>query len=69
MAGTGIMTGICISPYPIEKVGDSPTQLKKSGISHTHTNAQSMWGFLVKTGTGSDNTHGAGLFAISRWWC
>jgi len=24
MAGTGIMAGICISPYPTEKVGDSP---------------------------------------------
>jgi len=24
MAETGIMTGICTSPYPIEKVGDSP---------------------------------------------
>ena len=24
MAGTGIMAGICTSPYPIEKVGDSP---------------------------------------------
>jgi len=23
MAGTGIMTGICTSPYPVEKVGDS----------------------------------------------
>jgi len=31
------------------------TQLKKSGIPHTHT--QSMRGFPVKTGTGSDNTH------------
>ena len=49
------------------------TQLKKSGIlhshththTHTHTNTQSMRGFPVKTGTGSDNTHGTGLFAIS----
>jgi len=24
MAGTGIMAGICTSPYPTEKVGDSP---------------------------------------------
>ena len=24
MAGTGIMAGVCTSPYPIEKVGDSP---------------------------------------------
>jgi len=22
--GTGIMAGMCISPYPIKKVGDSP---------------------------------------------
>ena len=40
------------------------TQLKKSGIPHTHT--QSMRGFPVKTGTGSDNTTGTGLFAISN---
>lgn len=37
----------------------SHTQLKKSGIPHTHT--QSMWGFPVKTGTSSDNTHGDGF--------
>jgi len=24
MAGTSIMAGICTSPYPIEKVGNSP---------------------------------------------
>ena len=36
------------------------TQLKKSGISHTHTHTQSMRGFPIKTGTGSDNTHGDG---------
>ena len=47
MAGTGIMAGICTSPYPIEK----------SGIPHT----QSIWGFPVKTGTGSGNTHGDGF--------
>ena len=41
------------------------TQLKKSGIPHTHTHTQSMWGFHVKTGTGSGNIRGAGLFAIS----
>jgi len=34
------------------------TQLKKSGISHTHTYTQSMWGFPVKTGMNSSNTHG-----------
>ena len=34
------------------------TQLKKSGIPHTHTHTQSMRGFPVKTGTGSGNTHG-----------
>ena len=48
MAGTGIMAGIYSSPspspYPIEKIGDSLYQ--------------SMRGFPVKTGTGSDNTHG-----------
>jgi len=49
--GTGIMAGICTSH----------TQLKKSGISHTHTHTQSMRGFSVKTGTGSDNTHGDGF--------
>jgi len=32
------------------------TQLKKSGIPHTHT--QSMRRFPVKMGTGSGNTHG-----------
>jgi len=37
------------------------TQLKKSGIPHTHTHTQSMRGFTVKTGTGSDNTHGDGF--------
>jgi len=47
-----------IHPYP-----HPHTQLKKSGIPHTHT--QSMRGFPVKTGTGSDNT-GTSLFAISR---
>jgi len=35
--------------------------LKKSGIPHTHTHTQSMRGFPVKTGTGSDNTHGDGF--------
>jgi len=48
MVGTGIMTGICTSPYPTEKVG----------IPHTHTHTQSMWGFPVKTGTSSNNIHG-----------
>jgi len=33
------------------------TQLKKSGIPHSHTHTQSMWEFTVKTETGSDNTH------------
>jgi len=37
------------------------TQLNKSGIPHTHTHTQSMWGFPVKTGTGSGNTHGDGF--------
>ena len=35
------------------------TQLKKSGILHTHT--QSMWGFPVKMGTSLGNTHGGGF--------
>jgi len=38
-------------------------QLKKSEISHTHT--QSMRGFSVKTGMSLDNTTGTNLFAIS----
>jgi len=42
------------------------TQLKKSGIPHTHTLTQSMQGFFVKTGTGSDNTHGDGF--ICHLW-
>jgi len=41
------------------------TQLKKSGIPHTHT--QSMRGFPVKTGTGSDNTHGDGFICHLYW--
>jgi len=55
MAGTGNMAGI-YSSHP-----HTHTQLKKSGISHTHTHTQSMRGFPVKTGTGSDNTHGNGF--------
>ena len=55
MAGTGIMAGICTSPYPspypTEKVGDSPYPYPYP------VNA----GFPVKTGTGSDNTHGDGF--------
>jgi len=34
------------------------TQLKKWGVPHTHIHTQSMWGFPVKMGTGSDNIHG-----------
>jgi len=37
------------------------TQLKKSGIPHTHTHTQSMRGFPVKPGTGSGNTYGDGF--------
>ena len=37
------------------------TQLKKSGIPHTHTHTQSMRGYPVKTGTVSGNTHGDGF--------
>jgi len=51
MAGTGIMAGIYSSP------STSSYPIKKSGIPHTHTHTQSMRGFSVKTGTGSDNTH------------
>jgi len=62
MAGTGIMAGICTSPYPspypTEKVGDSPYPYPYP----YPVNA----GIPVKTGTGSDNTHGTSLFAISK---
>ena len=55
MAGTGIMAGICTSPYPspypTEKVGDSPYPYPYPVNE----------GFPVKTGTGSDNTHGDGF--------
>jgi len=40
---------ICTSP------SHPHTQLKKFGISHTHT--QSMRSFSIKTDMGSDNTH------------
>ena len=49
MAGTSIMAGICTSPYPTEKVGDSPYPYP--------VNAE----IPVKTGTGSDNTHKNGF--------
>jgi len=42
------------------------TQLKKSRISHTHT--QSIRGFSVKTGTGSDNTHTGGFICHLYPW-
>ena len=42
------------------------TQLKKSGIPHTHT--QSMREFPVKTGTGSGNTHGDGFICHLYLW-
>jgi len=54
MAGTGIMAGmgtetgwICISPYPIEKVGDSPYPYAvNAGISHQNLDefGQYPWG-------------------------
>jgi len=55
-------------PYPTHPVDipthtHSHTQLKKSETPHTHT--QSLRGFPVKTGKGSDNTYEASLFVIS----
>ena len=47
MAGTGIMTGICTSPYPTEKVGNFPYPYPYPVNG----------GFSVKTETGSNNTH------------
>ena len=51
MAGTGIMAGICTSPYPTEKVEDSSYPYPYS------VNA----GIPVKTGTDSGNTHTDGF--------
>ena len=55
MAGTGIMAGICTSPYPFsyptEKVGDSPYPYPYP------VNAR----ILRQNGTDSDNTHGDGF--------
>jgi len=57
MAGTGIMTGICTfpnpSPYPIEKVGDSPYPYPYP----YPVNA----GIPRQNGTGLGNTHGDGF--------
>jgi len=53
MAGTSIMAGIC-NPHT-----HPHTQLKNSGIPHTHT--QSMREFYFKTGTGLGNTHEGGF--------
>ena len=77
MAGTGIMAGIysspSASPYPIEKVGDSPypypypyPYLYPYPYSYPYP-YQSMRGFPSKRETGSDNIHGTGLFATSRY--
>ena len=56
MAGRGILAEICTSH----------TQLKKSGISHTHT--QSMRKFPIKTKTDSGNTHDRDeIYVISRF--
>jgi len=58
MTGTGIMVGICTSPYT------SPhTQLKKSGIPNTHT--QSMREFPSKQKRIQAIPTGTDLFAIS----
>jgi len=58
MDGTSIMAGIYTSHI----------QLKKSEILHIYTYiyTQSIRGFPVKTGTGSDNTHETSLFVISN---
>jgi len=42
------------------------TQLKKSGIPHTHTHTKSMRGFPIKTGRVRTIPTGAGLFVISN---
>jgi len=47
--------GIYTSPYPIEKVGDSP---------YPYPNPVNA-GIPRQNGEGSGNTHGAGLFVIS----
>jgi len=47
------MAGICTSPYPIEKVRDSPYQ--------------SMWGFPVKKGTSSVNTQKWFICHLYTW--
>jgi len=57
MAGTSIMAGYV---HPLTHLH---TQLKKSGIPHTHTHTytRSMREFSVKTRTSSDNTHESGF--------
>jgi len=50
------MAWICISLYPIEKVGNS---------TYSYPNPVNA-GIPVKTGMGLGNTHGAGLFAICK---
>jgi len=55
------MAGICLSTYP------SPYPIEKVGIPHTHTHTESMREFPVKTGTGSDNTHGDGFICHLYW--
>jgi len=65
--GTGIMAGICTSPYPssypIEKVGD---------FSYPYPYPVNV-GFSVKTETNWDNTHEGGfiyhLYARVRMRC
>jgi len=62
MTGTGIMAGIYSSP----STSHPHTQLKKSGIPHTHTHTQSMRGFPVKTGTGIPRQNGDGFGQYPR---
>jgi len=55
-----------LHPHTQLKTSEIPhthTQLKNSEIphTHTHTHIQSMWGFFVKTETGSGNIHEGGF--------
>jgi len=60
MAGTGIMVGICTShTHP-------HTQLKKSGIPHTHTHTSQCGDSPSKRGRVRAIPTGTGLFAISN---
>jgi len=66
MVGTSIMAKICISPYsspyPTEKVRDSPyPTAEKFGDSPYPYPYPVNAGILIKMGTGSSNTHGDGF--------